>query len=553
MTLSTAQAKPTQVQWVQWKDFVFPVSITKFEYTSDAKVATYEYAMRDGAEHERVVSYKILNISGIFLISNPDSPTDAYDNVKKLQATDDNRPGIFKHKDFGEFLCILKSLKISQQADYEQRFSAKIFPTYTFDMEFWEHTPSNSPKLQDMTSTLFPAPSVKPPNNNYLSGTTFTEADYKNYQTLFAAIRSGKITPSAKDPLWTSLYVGGKPTQIQKDAVTAWNLYNDVLSKKVIPGTKQPTWTALYVNGQATDAQKFVYNVYVTDTKNGLLVSKGEKWYVVQTSDDPVSIAKKFGTDIDALWQINRGVKVRNTPRTSAPPAIGDGVGTGGGGAGGAAFTPVVSRTWEDYRRSIGNGNVTGLFPNYSGQTGPYHGGMDIDGNAGDKIYAFSEGLCSRAEYRTNGYGLQVYIQSSDGYTQIYGHLSAIFPAEDPNTSNHMSALVGTHVQAGQLIGLMGASGNVHPRPQEAYNSYAQRGLNQGSHLHFEVRNSVGTRVNPKDYVTSRSGLNVGTSPVLPTTLPSENTSTPILGTATDGLYWNTVMQLWPGDRIKIP
>lgn len=47
--LEEAQRQRVEYEWFKWKEFIFPAAITKFEIESDAKVATYEYAMRDGA------------------------------------------------------------------------------------------------------------------------------------------------------------------------------------------------------------------------------------------------------------------------------------------------------------------------------------------------------------------------------------------------------------------------------------------------------------------------------------------------------------------------
>ena len=51
------------------------MSITEFSMREDAKLATYEYAGRDGAEHERVLAPRGFTITGIFSQDdNNDSP-----------------------------------------------------------------------------------------------------------------------------------------------------------------------------------------------------------------------------------------------------------------------------------------------------------------------------------------------------------------------------------------------------------------------------------------------------------------------------------------------
>ena len=51
---------------IMWKDFAFPVSIMSFKIKEDAKVASYEYAGRNGSEQERVQAYRVFVVSGVF-------------------------------------------------------------------------------------------------------------------------------------------------------------------------------------------------------------------------------------------------------------------------------------------------------------------------------------------------------------------------------------------------------------------------------------------------------------------------------------------------------
>ncbi|AGG66192.1 peptidoglycan DD-metalloendopeptidase family protein [Corynebacterium callunae] len=97
----------------------------------------------------------------------------------------------------------------------------------------------------------------------------------------------------------------------------------------------------------------------------------------------------------------------------------------------------------------------------------PTHQGLDIAQGAGTPLYAFADGVVSKAG-SASGFGQWIVLDHQlDGQlvSTVYGHL---FP-EDV----HVSA--GDTVKAGQHIGNEGYNGEVYP-PGE-----------QGAHLHFEV------------------------------------------------------------------
>ncbi len=105
-----------------------------------------------------------------------------------------------------------------------------------------------------------------------------------------------------------------------------------------------------------------------------------------------------------------------------------------------------------------------------SGGTRP-HMGVDICAPMGTPIQAPAEGVVTIAG-REAEYGLLVCIDHGHGYTTMYGHLKA------------MQVKVGDRVQAGQVLGTVGTSGNT-----------------TGPHLHYEVR-IYGQPVNPYSYLT---------------------------------------------------
>lgn len=88
---------------------------------------------------------------------------------------------------------------------------------------------------------------------------------------------------------------------------------------------------------------------------------------------------------------------------------------------------------------------------------GGFHSGIDFTGPIGTPVFAAGDGWVV-TPVGTSGYGNVVAIAHPDGATTWYCHLSQILAT-------------GGHVQAGQIIGLVGNTGYV-----------------TGPHLHFEVR-----------------------------------------------------------------
>lgn len=91
-----------------------------------------------------------------------------------------------------------------------------------------------------------------------------------------------------------------------------------------------------------------------------------------------------------------------------------------------------------------------------------FHTGIDIRARRGTPIMAAAAGRIAYAGWK-RGYGLMVEIEHGSGFRTVYAHCSKL----------HVR--VGTMIQAGSTIGLVGATG-----------------VTTGSHLHFEImRGSV--------------------------------------------------------------
>jgi len=150
----------------------------------------------------------------------------------------------------------------------------------------------------------------------------------------------------------------------------------------------------------------------------------------------------------------------------------------------GDIFTAPVTRPIPpDAAPSAGNPDDL-LWPTSSHRISQYYGhwrrstgrhtGIDIANNTGEPIYAADDGIVTHAGCGTScrrGYGYYVDIDHGDGVATRYGHMSRVI------------ANVGEQVHRGQVVGLIGNTGN-----------------STGPHLHFEVRIN-GRHVNPLPYV----------------------------------------------------
>lgn len=98
---------------------------------------------------------------------------------------------------------------------------------------------------------------------------------------------------------------------------------------------------------------------------------------------------------------------------------------------------------------------------------GTNHNGIDIAAPIGTPIYAAKDGVVIDSG-PAQGFGNWIRIQHDDGTITTYGHMSTL------------SAQVGDEVQAGDYIAGMGSEGQ-----------------STGSHLHFEVTDPSGNKVDP--------------------------------------------------------
>ena len=114
-----------------------------------------------------------------------------------------------------------------------------------------------------------------------------------------------------------------------------------------------------------------------------------------------------------------------------------------------------------------GNSWISGY--NY---TPPIHNGVDFGGTLGTPIMAADAGVVVYSGWNNNGYGYLIVIDHGNGWQTRYAHLS------------QRNVECGAYVYQGDVIGLMGSTGN-----------------STGPHLHFELINLTYGKVNPLDFL----------------------------------------------------
>lgn len=108
------------------------------------------------------------------------------------------------------------------------------------------------------------------------------------------------------------------------------------------------------------------------------------------------------------------------------------------------------------------SGQVTSSYGDRAG-----HNGVDIANDIGTPIYATTDGVVIEAG-PASGFGLWVRVQHDDGAISVYGHINEALVSE------------GQNVEAGEQIATMG-----------------NRGYSTGPHLHFEIWQNGGQKIDP--------------------------------------------------------
>lgn len=128
------------------------------------------------------------------------------------------------------------------------------------------------------------------------------------------------------------------------------------------------------------------------------------------------------------------------------------------------AYAKVLEKDLWQY--PLASVSLTARFGQY-GLWSSYHTGLDFNGDTGDPIMAVANGTVTETGY-DGAYGNKTVVTLDDGTEIWYCHQTSI------------GVSVGDTVRGGEVIGTVGATGNV-----------------TGSHLHLEVRPGGGDPVDP--------------------------------------------------------
>ena len=99
-----------------------------------------------------------------------------------------------------------------------------------------------------------------------------------------------------------------------------------------------------------------------------------------------------------------------------------------------------------------------------------FHAGMDFSAKTGTPVYATGDGVVTRADAKSSGYGNHIVVKHGYGYETLYAHLSKY------------KAKVGQKVKRGDVIGYVGSTGR-----------------SEAPHLHYEVHKG-GQVINPINF-----------------------------------------------------
>ncbi|WP_242676805.1 M23 family metallopeptidase [Rhodococcus sp. ABRD24] len=121
------------------------------------------------------------------------------------------------------------------------------------------------------------------------------------------------------------------------------------------------------------------------------------------------------------------------------------------------------------------------LTSSYGARWGTTHYGLDIANDIGTPIVSVTDGTVLEAG-PASGFGLWVRILQDDGTIGVFGHI------------NEALVTAGQKIRAGEQIATVG-----------------NRGQSTGPHLHYEVWQSDGTKIDPTAWLRAR-GVNVTSS-----------------------------------------
>jgi murein DD-endopeptidase MepM/ murein hydrolase activator NlpD len=132
-------------------------------------------------------------------------------------------------------------------------------------------------------------------------------------------------------------------------------------------------------------------------------------------------------------------------------------------------------------------GNFSEIRPNH------FHAGIDvkIGGVDGEPIKAIQDGYVSRMKISSFGYGNVIYIKHPSGHTSVYAHLRNFSPVIMDYMRKEM------YLQKKNELELFLEPNILKVKKGEIIGNGGNTGSSGGSHLHFEIRDSLDRAIDP--------------------------------------------------------
>jgi murein DD-endopeptidase MepM/ murein hydrolase activator NlpD len=196
------------------------------------------------------------------------------------------------------------------------------------------------------------------------------------------------------------------------------------------------------------------------------------KWIRLKWGDTMESLVQEYHTSAEVMLELNPSLKEPNLAYVGQLVAVPQEVESPPKWVGGKeknirlVVGPVVMTQPKMQPKSymfswpVKDWNITSHF---GWRNGRQHKGIDIvcSHRKTAEVYAALDGFVKTVKYGKSGYGYYVIVDHGDGWETLYSHLKG-----------HVAYVKqGEQVQVGQVIGLMGDTGNA-----------------RGVHLHFEIR-----------------------------------------------------------------